>query len=273
MKSPIHEAYMNPIEKIVLVDEIVRPKPVGFSSKSPQGHLLHIVESGEVKQQAGGSNQLFRKGDVVWYHEVEPVKGVILKAPWRFITIGFIAPALAPPDEGHRILHGGRRTQALARQLLALWQDPAKSSVERALRCVVTLSELLLEIMPSEAELISDIYPINAHQRWWHVEKHLRTHLDQRMELADIAALAGMSVCTTSRACKSATGMTPVHRLRSLRLAYAQNLLQHSSMPITEIAFAISYSRVQEFSRDFRKTYGCSPSEMRARPPEYRQLH
>lgn len=81
-----------------------------------------------------------------------------------------------------------------------------------------------------------------------------------------------MSGRTTARACKAATGMSPVQRLRDLRLAYANNMLQHTSLSVTEIAYWTGYARVQEFSRDFKKHLGCTPSEMRARPPEYRKL-
>lgn len=272
MKSSGHEPVQSVIQQIVLVDEILRPDPVAFSSHSTHGHLLHIVESGEVKQQAGGLHQVFREGDVVWYHEGEPVKGVILQAPWRFITISFVAPALAPPDEGHRILRAKRRTLVLGRRLLAHWRDAGMPAGERALRCVATLSDLLLEILPAGAALIPGIYPSNAHERWWAAEKHLRNHLDQELELSGIAALAGMSERTTARACKAATGVSPVRRLRDLRLAYARNLLQHTILPVTEIAFRVGYSRVQEFSRDFKKHHGCTPSEMRSRPPDYRDI-
>lgn len=272
MKPAGHESLASPIQKIVLVDEIVRADPVRFSSQSMQGHLLHIVLAGEVKQQAGGLYQNFRKGDVVWYHEGEPVKGHILRAPWKFITISFIAPALAPPNEGHRILTAGQHTLVLARRLLAFWRDPALPEGERALRCVATLSELLLDFMPSGTGLIPDVYPTNAHDRWWNTEKHLRNHLDQHLKLADIAALAGMCVRTTARACKAATGMTPVQRFRELRLAYAQNLLQHTILPVTEIAYRTGYPRVQEFSRDFKKNYDRTPSDVRNRVPDYLNL-
>ena len=41
-----------PIERVVLVDEVVRPEAVLFRSESPPQHLIHITLSGEVIQSA-----------------------------------------------------------------------------------------------------------------------------------------------------------------------------------------------------------------------------
>lgn len=255
------------------MDELIRPQPLQFRAESTPGHLIHVVESGEVKQIAEGRPEVVREGDVVWYHESEPVEGRILRAPWRFITINFIAPALAPPPDDHRVLRAGPHTLDLARQLLAHWRHRSLPGVERELRCMATLAELLLDFMPlEETRPTTEVYPVNACDRWWRVEKRLRQRLDKPVDLPAIAALAGMSIRTTIRACKAATGMTPAQRLRELRQTYAHSLLHHSDLPVTEIAFRVGYSRVQEFSRDFKKRHGCTPREMQKRPPDYRRV-
>ncbi len=69
--TPDYPAIESPIERVVLVDEVVRREAVCFRSASTPQHLLHIVLSGEVKQSAGGMTERFRGGDVVRYHESE----------------------------------------------------------------------------------------------------------------------------------------------------------------------------------------------------------
>ena len=126
------------------------------------------------------------------------------------------------------------------------------------------LADLLLDLSPlAELPTPVAIYPANARERWWRAERLLRLRLDASLDLAEIARLAGMSARTTNRACKAATGMTPVRRLRELRMIYARGLLQHTDLPVTEIAFRVAYARVQEFSRDFKKRYGQTPREAR----------
>ncbi len=262
-----------PIEQVVLVDEVVRPDATSFRSSSTPQHLIHVTLSGEVKQSAGGQIEHFRGGDVIWYHEAEPVEGEILKAPWRFITISFTAPGLSPPTTDRRVLPGGTHTIPLARQILEIWRNQQRPALGRSLLCTARLVELLLDFAPvTELPEPGRIYPANARDRWWNVERLLRQRLDTPIKLADIAKLAGMSSRTTNRVCKAATGSSPVHRLRELRMTHARGLLQHTDLPVTETAFRVGYARVQEFSRDFKKRYGQTPREARKAVPDYREL-
>lgn len=104
------------------------------------------------------------------------------------------------------------------------------------------------------------------------MEKLLRQRLDQPVHLADMARLAGLSVRTAVRACHAATGMPPGRRLKAIRLNHARNLLQLTDLPITEIALAVGYERVQELSRDMGKHYGQTPRAVRATKRDYTEL-
>lgn len=262
-----------PITQILLVDEILRPQTGAFRSESTPGHLLHVVVSGQVAQKAEGRPEAFGAGQVVWYHECEPITGRITRAPWRFITIHFSAPGLVPPPDEQRVMPAGARTLELARRLLKDWRSRSLSPPERAFRCTATLAELLLDCMPmTAAALVAQPGSGPAADRWWAAEKQLRLHLDRPLDLAGIARQAGMSARTANRACKVATGMTPLQRLKQLRLAHAHGLLQHSQATITEIAMQVGYARVQELSRDMKRHYGATPRAIRQRLPDYRTL-
>jgi len=54
------------------------------------------------------------------------------------------------------------------------------------------------------------------------------------------------------------------HRAR-LRLDRARCHLKDSLLSIKEIAAAVGYSNTSTFDRDFRRTFGCSPTELRRR--------
>ncbi|GHC62075.1 helix-turn-helix transcriptional regulator [Roseibacillus persicicus] len=264
---------MIPIESILFVDEIAREELGRFHSASTPQHLLHVTLSGEVSQLAGGQVERFREGDVTWYHEAEPIEGEILRAPWRFITIGFVAPRLSPPSLDRRVLAGGERAVSLACELLEIWRDPERVPMESSLLCTARLAELLLEVTSLERLLVQEgDFPLGGVARWWQVERVLRQRLEAPFKLEDIANLAGLSPRTVNRACRQATGCSPVKRLRILRLSHARGLLQHTGIPVTEIAFRMGYARVQEFSRDFKKQYQQSPTEARREAPDYQQV-
>ncbi|MFZ2639521.1 MAG: AraC family transcriptional regulator [Verrucomicrobiia bacterium] len=258
-----------PVERLVLVDEVERTQTGPFQSQSLPGHLLHIVISGEVQQWAEGRAEVFGKGAVVWYHENEPVRGRILRAPWRFITINFHAPAIPPPPDDRRVLRAGPAILRQGRHLLAIWRNRELQPLERQLRCHRALIELLQHLLP-RAGLQPPLQP--GTKLWWRIEKQLRSRLEDAHTLADIQRSSGFSVRTIIRACKAATGTPPMKRLKEIRLGYAHGLVQHSDLPITEIAFRVGYARSQEFSRDYHHRFGCTPREDRRRPPGYRRL-
>ncbi len=266
-------ALLPPVQGIHLVDEIVRDEAVKFRSTSTPFHLLHITLSGEVKQWAEGRPEQFGPGDVIWYHNAEAVEGEILAAPWRFITISFDAASIAPPPDDQRVWGCAPSTIPLAFRLLEQWRDPGGSELERALVCTALLSELILEFVPQiDLTTTKPAYPMNAHARWWETEKQLRYRMEDPLDLAAIAQLAGMSERTLNRACKAASGMSPVRRFRELKMLFARGVLQHTDLSVTEIAFRVGYERVQEFSRDFKKWFGQTPREARVAGPDYQQL-
>lgn len=78
-----------------------------------------------------------------------------------------------------------------------------------------------------------------------------------------LAAMAGMSSATFHRAFLACTGATPIGYQRRLRLLSAQRLLIVDARPIAEIARQCGYEDPFVFSRAFRRSCGCTPSEYR----------
>jgi AraC-like DNA-binding protein len=147
------------------------------------------------------------------------VGGGIVRAPWHFITINFEAPELAPPPDQNRVIPAGPGALQSARTLLALSHDDTLPPLSRQLRAMAALLRLIEEIHPlHDFDTSAPVYPANARQRWWDVEKQLRILLEEPLPLERIAAVAQMSERTVIRACQAATGMTPARKLRELRM-------------------------------------------------------
>jgi transcriptional regulator GlxA family with amidase domain len=52
--------------------------------------------------------------------------------------------------------------------------------------------------------------------------------------------------------------------LRAVRMARATELLATTDLPVKEIATRVGYDDPSQFSKAFKRTYGVSPSQMRA---------
>ena len=63
------------------------------------------------------------------------------------------------------------------------------------------------------------------------------------------------------------TGQSPMQYLKGLRMRKAGKLLQSTFLSVKEIAFLSGASDVSHFVRDFKKWFGVTPGEFRARGP------
>ena len=65
------------------------------------------------------------------------------------------------------------------------------------------------------------------------------------------------------RLIKNNIGKTPAQILQQRRLIYAYNLLRHTNLPITGIAFRAEFGSVRQFNHAFKQRYRISPSRAR----------
>ena len=256
------------IQRVAFVDCIHRKQKGRFQATSLPGHLLHFVCEGRVQQTAGGRIQRLGPGDVVWYFEDESVHGEIMQAPWRFITISFEAPTLAPPPEHQRVQHATDEMAARFREVHEVWNDLKQPHISRHIRTHILMLELLLKLVPPGQSHRLDA----PTQPWWSVETQLRGMLERPIDMSVLERISGFSRRKIAEACELATGCSPLKRVKQIRLTYARGLVQHSELTISEIAYRVGYSRVQELSRDYHSFFKSTPRAERSRAPVYRRI-
>lgn len=88
---------------------------------------------------------------------------------------------------------------------------------------------------------------------------------DQPLTVARAAKASHLSPFHFHRTFKRAFGQTPMQFLQERRLAAARQLLSKTEQPVTSICFAIGFESLGSFSWLFRRRFGLSPSEFRAR--------
>jgi two-component system response regulator YesN len=94
----------------------------------------------------------------------------------------------------------------------------------------------------------------------------IRNHFNQEMRLADAAKVANMSRSYFSQCFKDIVGQSFNDYVRSIRIAYAQELLQQTANPIYWVAEKCGYFNEKYFSRVFSEQIGVLPSEYRQLP-------
>ncbi|MEM8796760.1 MAG: AraC family transcriptional regulator [Pseudomonadota bacterium] len=82
-----------------------------------------------------------------------------------------------------------------------------------------------------------------------------------RIVVAHIAALTGMSISVFHKAFKEVTSMTPLQFQKNLRLIEARRLIGFSDKSVSQIAFEVGYESPSQFSREYSRQFGVSPSQ------------
>ncbi|WP_416797395.1 helix-turn-helix domain-containing protein [Ciceribacter azotifigens] len=97
-----------------------------------------------------------------------------------------------------------------------------------------------------------------------HVLSHIESHLDQRLAVGELAAVAGLSRAHFSRIFTASEGLPPAEFVLQKRLRRAAKLLTKAAeMPIKEVSALCGFEDPNYFSKVFRRLYGTSPSDFR----------
>jgi transcriptional regulator GlxA family with amidase domain len=93
----------------------------------------------------------------------------------------------------------------------------------------------------------------------------IQTDLSRRVTLAEMARAVNLSAVHLRTLFKSEIGMTPVQYQKKLRLLEARHLLESTFLNVQEIMMRVGLSDDSHFVRDFKKVYGLTPVQYRAR--------
>ena len=87
----------------------------------------------------------------------------------------------------------------------------------------------------------------------------MRDNLDQSLAVESLAERAGMSRAAFDRHFRSITGLSPLKYLKALRLNDAAMQIA-TGVPISAAAARVGYHSPSQFSREFKRHFGTTPS-------------
>jgi AraC family transcriptional regulator len=95
------------------------------------------------------------------------------------------------------------------------------------------------------------------------VIEHLETHISQRVELATLSTLVGLSQSHFSHAFRVSTGVAPYRWQLEARIRRAQRLLLETPTSLEQVAEATGFADAVHFGRTFRRLTGTPPAAWR----------
>ncbi|MCK5735841.1 MAG: helix-turn-helix transcriptional regulator [Spirochaetaceae bacterium] len=224
------------------------------SSFSPRGYTLHYMVEGEYRLTLNNGSETVRRGDMVYYAENEHHRYSGGKHRVIMYSVNFTSPDLPALARDKRIIPDSENFADAFKNLYLSFHQP-KNTLE-TLSAFTLLSGILQSLYPRPS-LAS---PRESGPCWEDVETMIKTERRYRIKSSELSTLYGISPSTLYRKCLRETGKSPVKKIQEIRLDEAEKLLRYSGMNISEIASYLGYPRIHEFSREFSKRTGYSPS-------------
>ena len=95
--------------------------------------------------------------------------------------------------------------------------------------------------------------------------EYIDKHKGEALPLADVAKAAGASVFHFCKVFHKATGLKFTDYVARVRVEVARTRLLNPNLRISEIAYDVGFQSLTQFNRTFKRVFGQSPSEFRAR--------
>ncbi len=126
----------------------------------------------------------------------------------------------------------------------------------------MTMGLLLLELLQCSEALESGSEDTYRHSLAMQVLKYIDRHY-QKASLTELCRDLNQSPSGLSKLVREQTGKTFSELLLDKRLSRARELIEHSTLPITEIIHLVGYENTSYFYRTFSEKFGQSPREIR----------
>ena len=93
--------------------------------------------------------------------------------------------------------------------------------------------------------------------------RYIHEHYHRSIQVSQLAQMEGYSSAYYSEWFKVKTGKTPQNFIQDLRIEQAKELLQHTNLPIHQIAQQVGFEQASSLTRLFQKRVGATPSHYR----------
>ena len=107
----------------------------------------------------------------------------------------------------------------------------------------------------------------NRHGQIARVLRRIHANYATELDVPSLAREANMGISTFHHAFRDATATSPLQYVKSIRLHKARALLVTDGLNAQDAARRVGYASASQFSREYRRMFGCSPASDRAAVP------
>lgn len=258
--------------------------PINMTTISLHWHReyeLVYVLSGTLNCQICCKNLALQAGQAIW---IAPgiLHGYDLEPDTQTATFVFLPELFAPEDsllferfvqplramnaeyclmDGTQPWHS--EAQIFIQKMIDSWEDDSET---RELDIQLQTAQFWVLLFKKRSYMVTgntSEATMRMQARYIAMTEFIATHYQEKIMLEQIARAANISRSEALRCFRTLAGQTPVEYLLNHRLRQAQRLLISTEKSITEIAQSTGFESVAYFDRVFRRSFGCTPRQMR----------
>ncbi|MDL5155131.1 AraC family transcriptional regulator [Actinomycetospora termitidis] len=155
---------------------------------------------------------------------------------------------------------------SIHRTAMAIAQEAAQGGVGSELLVDSLTTAMSVSILRRHANIVfrTPDSPERLTARQEHlVRDYVRSHLDRRLTLDELAGAVGLSKFHFARQFRGSTGTTPHEFVLRRRMERARLLLERTDTPLPEVASSCGFADQSHMNRVFRKRSGTTPGAVR----------
>ena len=241
-------------------------------------YVFHIFVKGEVGAGVGIQKKRSTPDSVQGIIVFDMDEPFAIKRSAAHVLTMFVPRAVVEatfPDadsiHGRAVEHGTPLTQLVTNHALALSRDLAGMSAVQAAHEMEAGAQLLLAAFRKQARLSGGARAAVQAAVMSQVRRYVEANLNQpELSPSSVVDALQLKRATIYRWFEHEGGLGAYIRNRRLREA-ADELVRFPHLQVIDIAYGLGFNSASDFTRAFRRAYGMSPQDARARALELQQ--
>lgn len=235
-------------------------------------HLeLHYVLEGHPLLCLNQREICARKGNLVIVNSNELHAGYCDGNHVKVMVMIFEMEAISKELAGKNIIFQPliERDRIIDGIMSVIYQENQEQKMGYRLVCKGELLKLIAHLVRAYTREI--LTESESHRRKKHLERlntvldYIQTNYREQISNRELAEVIHLSEDRFNHLFKESMGMSPLQYTNELRLRKAMGLLKKGDYTMAEIADQVGFTDYNHFGRQFRKYYGCAPSEIARR--------
>ncbi len=211
-----------------------------------------IKYEGETEYSNGGKKIVSNMSNMVILPKGSSYDWKCTKAG-HYCCIEFDADGGCPDIFGFKIKQG----EKMLKMFKSLEYKRLSRSPLYEMECISGAYEIILGLLSQRSEGYT---PRQKEQKLIPAFEYISKNYNKEIQNEDLASLTGLSTVYFRKLFSEVYGISPIAYVKNLRIKKAKEMLYSDYGSITDIAFSLGYSNIYDFSRDFKKHVGVSPS-------------